>query len=137
MNIIGQGLAGSCLAWQAYWKGVDFRLYDIAEPKSSSLVAAGLVNPITGVNFNKSWEIDRFLPESKHFFLKVEQELNSKFWYDLEIVRLFGNEKSRTKALNKWEGGKLSPYAKGLWGLNEDHWQKTEGLLLEEGVLCK
>ena len=62
-TIVGQGLAGTCLAWEFWQRGVEFSLVD-RETGGSSRVAAGLVNPVTGKNFEPSPRIGEFLPEA-------------------------------------------------------------------------
>lgn len=46
--IIGQGIAGSCLAWELKRRGADFTIADRPIAETASRVAAGLVNPLTG-----------------------------------------------------------------------------------------
>ncbi len=46
--ILGQGLAGTCLALELERRGLGFHLLDDGHLHSSSVVAAGLCNPVTG-----------------------------------------------------------------------------------------
>ena len=46
--IIGQGIAGSCLAWELKRRGSEFTVADRPVAETASRVAAGLVNPLTG-----------------------------------------------------------------------------------------
>ena len=115
-TIVGQGLAGTCLAWEFWQRGVDFSLID-RENGGSTRVAAGLVNPITGKNFEPSWRIGEFLPEALGFFAKVEDALGVKLWYPLPVLRLVGSEKEWKKissklaeeAVKPWLGETVSP----------------------------
>lgn len=63
--IIGQGLAGTALAWQLCQQGVPFILVDEHLPDSSSKVAAGLITPITGMRLNLGWRIAELIPDRK------------------------------------------------------------------------
>ncbi len=45
--IVGQGLAGTAVAWQLWERGVPFLVVDPNEASTCSKVAAGLVTPIT------------------------------------------------------------------------------------------
>ena len=65
--IVGQGLAGSCLAWEFLRRGVPFHIADLGTG-GSSRVAAGLINPITGKNFEPSWRIAEFYPQAMAFY---------------------------------------------------------------------
>lgn len=49
--IIGQGIAGSCLAWELKRRGAEFTVADRPVAETASRVAAGLVNPLTGRAF--------------------------------------------------------------------------------------
>ena len=46
--IIGQGLAGTTLAWQLKWQGLRGVIVDRDDRTSASRVAAGLMTPATG-----------------------------------------------------------------------------------------
>lgn len=99
-TIVGQGLAGTCLAWEFWNRGVEFRLVD-RENGGSSRVAAGLVNPVTGKNFEPTPRIGDFLPEALEFYRGLEARLDSTFWHPLPILRLAEDEKEWSKMLTK------------------------------------
>lgn len=86
-QIIGQGLAGTCLAWHLWWRKLPFVLVD-DDRGGSSRVAAGLINPVTGKNFEPTSGISGNLPEALAFYQKVGSELASTFWHPLPILRL-------------------------------------------------
>lgn len=90
--IIGQGLAGTTLAWQLSRRGVDFKIVDEGAQFTSSKVAAGIVNPITGKYFAKSWRIDESWPVAREFYQAVEMETQSRFFYPMPIVRLLTSD---------------------------------------------
>ena len=56
VEVIGFGLAGACVALQLQRAGFSVRVID-DNREGSSHVAAGLVNPVAGRNFEPSWEI--------------------------------------------------------------------------------
>ena len=58
---------------------------------SASSVAAGIVNPITGRRFVKSWRIDELLPEARTLYRDLEAHLDTKIWYDLPLLRTLFN----------------------------------------------
>jgi flavin-dependent dehydrogenase len=53
--IVGQGLAGTALAWRLWERGVPFVVVDRDEAVTCSKIAAGLVTPITGMRLNLNW----------------------------------------------------------------------------------
>lgn len=95
---------------------MPFELLD-REQGGSSRVAAGLVNPVTGMRFEPSWRIDEFLPEAIAFYESLERRLGERFWYPLPVVRLTTDRKDRAKAEVKlhdtavlpWLAGEVSP----------------------------
>ncbi|MCH7228756.1 NAD(P)/FAD-dependent oxidoreductase [Haloferula sp. A504] len=102
LEIVGAGLAGCCLAWQLRERGVELRLVDDHRPGAASRVAAGLINPVTGKNFQPSWRIAEFLPESVAFFERIGRELGKPLWFPHPVVRLVG-EKDWAKVARKLE----------------------------------
>ena len=56
--IVGQGLAGTLLAWEFERAGFSFAIADAGHGRAASGVAAGIINPITGRRLVKSWRID-------------------------------------------------------------------------------
>lgn len=111
-QIIGQGLAGTCLAWALFERDVAFELLD-REQGGSSRVAAGLVNPVTGMRFEPSWRIDEFLPEAIAFYEALEHRLGERFWYPLPVVRLTFDRKDRAKAEAKLNDPVVRPWLAG------------------------
>ena len=55
--VVGQGIAGTLMAWNLHLAGKKVLIIDDHHSGSSSLVAAGIVNPITGKNYVTSWRI--------------------------------------------------------------------------------
>ena len=115
-TIVGQGLAGTCLAWELWRRGVSFIIVDRECGMAASRVAAGLVNPVTGKNFEPSPMIGEFLPEALEFYRLIEEKLGVVLWYPMPIMRLAGNddewEKMRAKAtradVETWVGKELA-----------------------------
>lgn len=103
--IIGQGLAGTSLAWQLFGRGVPFVLVDRDEEQTSSKVAAGLVTPVTGMRLNLNWRYDTLYPEAVAFYRRIESVLGATFYHEVPIVRLLRDE----KAAGLWDKRRLQP----------------------------
>lgn len=95
-TIIGQGLAGTCLAWELWKRQVPFSIVD-RENGGSSRVAAGLINPVTGKNFEPSQSIATFLPQAMDFYAEIESILGIQIWFPHPILRLAASDKEWTK----------------------------------------
>lgn len=111
-TIVGQGLAGTCLAWQLWKRGVEFTLVDRGTG-GSSRVAAGMVNPITGKNFEPSWRIAEFLPEALEFYAGVEKSIGRQVWYPFPVLRLAGSDKEWRKIVSKLDSPDVVPWIAG------------------------
>jgi len=111
-HIVGQGLAGTCLAWMLWQRNVPFIISDL-EDGGSSRVAAGMVNPITGKNFEPSWRIGDFLPEALSFYQAVESLLEVKVWHGFPVLRLARDEKEWRKMESKLAAESVRPWIAG------------------------
>lgn len=108
-TIVGQGLAGTCLAWDLWKRGVPFHLTD-REQGGSSRVAAGLINPVTGKNFEPSARIATFLPEAMAFYQEIERRLGITLWHPLPVLRLADTDKEWRKMLQKSTQPDITPW---------------------------
>lgn len=112
-HITGMGLAGCCLAWRLAERGVDFRWSDHRHDGAATPVAAGLINPVTGKNFQPSWRIDEFMPEALAFFRQVEDALDHRLWHPLPVVR-WVTERDWAKVAGKLERPEVVPWVEGV-----------------------
>jgi glycine/D-amino acid oxidase-like deaminating enzyme len=96
--IIGQGLAGSALAWRLYFNNKSFIIIDSEANTSASKAALGIYNPITGRKNIKTWNADILFKELENFYMRVEKSLNTKILYRKNIFRPFKNN----RYLNDW-----------------------------------
>ena len=71
--IIGQGIAGSCLAWELKRRGTDFTITARPIAETASRVAAGLVNPLTGRAFRPGWRQEECLSAAEAFYPETER----------------------------------------------------------------
>lgn len=90
--IVGQGLAGSLLAYLLIQQGKNVKIIDTPDFPSSSRVAAGIYNPVTGRKLVKTWMADELFPLLEGFYTELEQALNAKFLHPVPIYRPFPNE---------------------------------------------
>jgi glycine oxidase len=86
--ILGGGIAGSVLAFKLHAAGYRIKLYDFYNPSSSSRVAAGLLNPVTGRRFSLTWRASDVFAELKKTYVDMESLSGEKLLHPLKIVRL-------------------------------------------------
>lgn len=90
-RIIGQGLAGSVLGLLLMERGVDVEIFDDGHQSSSSVIAAGMWNPISFRKLILSWEADQFIPVMEEVYPRFEKKLGVSFYHRMPLVRLFGD----------------------------------------------
>jgi glycine/D-amino acid oxidase-like deaminating enzyme len=94
--VIGQGLAGTAVAWHLRWAGQRVLVVDRGDAATASRVAAGLITPITGQRLSKTWKLDEAYPTAVAFYHRVEAETGERVFVSREMVRLFADESERT-----------------------------------------
>ncbi len=102
--VIGAGLAGSAMAWQAHWRGLKVAIIDRQDVQTSSKVAAGLVTPITGARAAASWRWNDFYPTANLFYSQVERTVGAVFWHIEPALRVFHSQVERESFQAKWIG---------------------------------
>jgi glycine/D-amino acid oxidase-like deaminating enzyme len=103
--IVGQGLAGSCLAWELKQQAKRVLVLDKPEKNRSSVIAAGLFNPITGKLMARTWLAETLFKTVFDFYPKVERVLNQKFFYPMPFYRPFLSIQEQ----NEWMGNSAMP----------------------------
>jgi glycine oxidase len=87
--IVGQGLAGSTLAYHLTKLGKKIAVFDTQRETSSSWVAAGLYNPITGRKMVKTWRADDLFAYLKGYYSEIEALASNKLLNEIGIYRPF------------------------------------------------
>jgi glycine oxidase len=103
--IVGQGLAGSCLALQLIKQRKRILVIDIYTENTATQVAAGLFNPITGRNMLKTWKADELFPYLHSFYTEAEHLTGEKFYHPMPLYRPFVSVEEQ----NEWMGKSINP----------------------------
>ncbi len=85
--IIGQGLAGSLLAYKMYKYGLSFKIIASPQITKASDVAAGLFNPLVFKRLTKSWKVDDCLPVMFETYNEIEKLLDNTFLFKKDIIK--------------------------------------------------
>ena len=99
--IVGQGIAGTVLAYSMIKEGLSILVIDDKTLSSCSKVAAGNFNPIVFKRLVKSWMADELIPFSDKFYKEAEQFLGQEFYWEKEIVKIFAEENEKDFWLKK------------------------------------
>jgi glycine oxidase len=103
--IVGLGLAGGVVSEILSNRNKSVYVIDDFNPDSSSLVAAGLVNPVTGRRVVKSWMADELLPFAKKFYRSIEEKSDRFFFHEMDVLEIVHS----VKEVNDWTSRMAEP----------------------------
>lgn len=107
--IVGQGLAGSLLAWQLMQQGCKVIIVDNGL-ENASQVAAGLINPVTGIRLVKSADVDDLLPVAKQYYARLAGFFSQNFYIEKTMLRIFTNHKERDYGIKRLQNRAYQAY---------------------------
>jgi len=99
--IVGQGIAGSVLAWELLQRGQRLLVINNSERNCASRVAAGIYNPITGKAMVKTWLAERLFSRLHHFYQAVGQAVGTPVHHPLPLFRPFLTPEERARWLSQ------------------------------------
>jgi len=112
--IVGQGIAGSLLAYELGQAGRRVLVLNEEKENTSSNKAAGIYNPITGRKFVKTWLADELFPGLEGYYLGLEQTLGAHFIHPMSIYRPFFNFEEQNDWSVKASEAEYAPFVKEL-----------------------
>ncbi len=141
--IIGQGLAGSVLAWQAAWRGDDLLVADVGTAGTASAAAAGLVMPISGQRMAGRPDYPQLFTAAAACYRRIEQLTGRTLFHSRVIERRFLSAVEREQwdqrlqssasgtAAESMSGCQLLPSSGRFGSLRMPGWQLNVPLLLQ------
>lgn len=127
--IVGQGLAGTCLARALELRGNSFVVINEQEKHCSSKVAAGIFNPITGKRLVKTWMADDIFPFAMDFYQKLEEDLNTQIIRHLNVYKPYASAAEENDIVGKSSDDTFAKYL----NLNFDNSILSEQIENESG----
>ncbi|MCF6208228.1 MAG: FAD-binding oxidoreductase [Ghiorsea sp.] len=128
ITIVGQGLAGSLLAWTLLQQGKAVRIFAGDKP-SASRVAAGLINPVTGQRFVLANNTPEMLTYAKKFYQDIETRLNIQCFHEKPMFRLFSSQKEQENCEKRLKNEKYDVFL--------DNTSPPKSLLAEHGGITQ
>ena len=98
--IVGQGVAGSCMAMKLLKEKKSFVVIDNHFHKASA-IAAGIFNPVVLKRFSIVWNATKQIERLREVFGYFEQLLNKKYIYNFPVYRIFNDEQEKKTWLKK------------------------------------
>ncbi|MGM0619949.1 MAG: NAD(P)/FAD-dependent oxidoreductase [Bacteroidota bacterium] len=103
--IVGNGLAGSLLAFEMLKNKLDFRIVTSPTKRRATEVAAGMYNPLVFKRLTKSWMADELLPVMHEKFSEIEQLLGEEFLFRKNIIKPLSEQEKELWQKRKQESG--------------------------------
>ncbi len=97
--IVGQGIAGTVLAYLAVRKGLKVTVIDSPMEGRATEVAGGLFNPVTGRRIKKSWNYELFYEQMRKTYRDMDEFLGIQTYFELPVYRLLPT----IEDVNNWE----------------------------------
>ena len=85
--IVGGGIAGTVMALQLIERGRTVTMYDKPAVMTASRIAAGIINPVTGQRFVKSWMFDELSAAANKFYKSYDALWGTTYFKDTKIQR--------------------------------------------------
>ncbi|MDA1353799.1 MAG: FAD-binding oxidoreductase [bacterium] len=109
--ILGQGLAGSWLAYVAHKNGLTVTVIDNGHNGSATKVAAGLVDAITGKRFSLTEGVPESINETVQFYRELETEWGASLYTDnIHSERLFIDALNKEKYAKRKDWPEFSQF---------------------------
>ena len=111
--MIGQGLAGSLLAFELIQQGFKVALIDNGL-ENASQIAAGLINPVTGMRFVKSEDVSFLLPSAKQYYQNLEHLFQQSFYIEKPMLRILKSDQEYQNAKKRLINLDYAPYLENI-----------------------
>jgi glycine/D-amino acid oxidase-like deaminating enzyme len=112
--IVGQGLAGSCVALQLLQRNRTVLVFDQHNNNTASRIAAGMFNPITGKNPALTWKAQELFPFLHRFYRQMETFTGESFFHPMDIYRPFQHAGEQNLWHSKASDSRFQPFIRAL-----------------------
>jgi glycine/D-amino acid oxidase-like deaminating enzyme len=99
--IVGQGICGTMLSWFLNKEGKTVLVLDDAAQNTSSKVAAGIINPVTGRRYVTSWMADTLLDFAQLTYQGISNELVVPLLHAKSIIDFFPSPQMRNAFVDR------------------------------------
>lgn len=117
--IVGQGLAGSLLAWRLIQTGQRVLVMDDGHHSAASKMAAGMINPLAGMRFNCHPNTDSWLDAALKQYQTLEHQFDKYYWHPLAMQRLFRSAGQKRFYARQLNANKYPQYLGAELGIND------------------
>jgi len=108
--IVGGGLAGHILQIELEEKGFSTVVIDKSKSNVSSVIAAGIVNPIAGKFFTLTWRANEIFNDLATYYQNLENRFKARFFTPKKLKRIFATAGEQNIWLSKAHQEKYKNY---------------------------
>lgn len=108
--VVGNGIAGSLMAYELIQAGKLVHVLSDDNRPTSSQVAGGMFNPVTGRHLAKTWLADDLFPFLKAYYLALEKKTNARFFHQTGLFRPYTNDKQKQQFLKAIQKHEIAKY---------------------------
>jgi len=108
--IVGQGIAGSVLAWTLEQRGYQVGIIASDHLPTASKVSGGIFNPITGKKLTRTWKADELFPFARTFYQEMQEKLGVEFLHFSDVYRPFRSIEEQNTYLAQTADPNLAKY---------------------------
>ncbi len=127
--IVGQGICGTFLSWNLIKEGKTILVIDESRPFSSTKVASGVINPVTGRRIVKTWMIDEILPFATEQYLQFGRVIGVELIRQCNVMQFHSTPQMKDAFVERYEtdeqyldiadGDQWRPYFNYNYGVGE------------------
>jgi hypothetical protein len=93
--IVGNGICGALLSRELINQGAKVVVIDASNGHSSTKVAGGIINPVTGKRMVTSWMTEELMPFAGNVYKSIEAEMEVSLVADIDLLDFFPTADSR------------------------------------------
>ncbi|MEQ8907787.1 MAG: FAD-dependent oxidoreductase [Vicingaceae bacterium] len=108
--IVGQGIAGSFLAFQLLKEGKTIKVIDKGFSSSSSWVAAGVINPLVLKRLTVTWRAVEFMAYNQEFYTGLAKLIGKNHLHHIPLLKLISSDDERKFWQHRYHKVNLAPF---------------------------
>jgi glycine/D-amino acid oxidase-like deaminating enzyme len=101
--IVGQGISGTMLSWFLHKEDKSFIVVDKGNNNTSSNIAAGIINPVTGRRYVTTWMIETLVSFAKTVYAELGDLCQQPLVYHRNIIDFFPSAQMRNAFVERME----------------------------------
>ncbi len=85
------------MSYQLWKRGITHKVLDNSHKTAATKAAAGIINPVTGRRYVKSWMIDTLIPKAKQIYKELEQLLSIDLIKESPLIRTWSDQRQEER----------------------------------------